>query len=187
MRIVEIVNRCAGTLVGSVLSPMSVVVAIAIILGVVQVSGQGGKQGKIPARVKAPEWYDKIPVNDSTLIARGRGDSKDQQVAIDKAVATARSGLAATVDRRWKELMEAIRKEGGIAAVQSEETVTLEGSKVVMQKTSKRGRIWTVFVLVAVPKSSARSVLSRRLHRDEEWYAKVKETKAVQEYENSSP
>ena len=187
MRTAEIAHRCFGAALAPILSLMLAVMALVTIGDVAQVFGQTGKPMNRPSRVKAPEWYDKVPADDSTLVVRGRADLKDQQVAVDKAVATARSGLAATIDRRWKELLQEIQKEGLIAPERIEESVTLEGSTMIMQKTSKRGRIWTAFVLVALPKSSVRTVLAERLHRDAEWYSKVKDTKAVRAFEDISP
>jgi hypothetical protein len=128
MRTAEIANRCSSAALAPILSLMLAVMTIAAIGDVAQVFGQTGKQMNRPSRVKAPEWYDKVPADDSTLVVRGRADLKDQQVAVDKAVATARSGLAATIDRRWKELLQAIQKEGLIAPERTEESVTLEGS-----------------------------------------------------------
>lgn len=177
----------SSALAAPFLSLMLVVTTLVTIGDVAQVFGQTGKQMNRPARIKAPEWYDRVPADDSSLVARGSAYSKDQQVAVDKAAATARSRLAATIDLRWKELLQAIRKEGSAAPGWTGETVTLEGSRITLQKTFKRGRIWTAFVLVALPKSSVRSVLVERLHRNAEWYSGVKDTKAVRECEGISP
>jgi hypothetical protein len=145
------------------------------------------KQKRLPVRVKTPEWYDKVPADDSSLTARGRADSKDQQVAVDKAVASARSGLVEGIDRQWNNLLKAIQNEGVAIPVWTGEAVTLEGSTLKMQKTFKRGRIWTAFVLVRLPQSFVRSVLEERLRRDADWYSRVKDTRAVREWEGTSP
>ncbi len=187
MRTPDLQIGCSGAPKTPILSLILIVLTIAIIVDVADVFGQTGKPTNRPSRFKAPEWYDRVAAVDSNLVARGRGDSKDQQVAVDKAAATARSGLAATIDRRWKDLLLAIHKEGVAGPEGTEESVTLEGSMIFKQKTFRRGRIWTAFVLVALPNSSVRSVLAQRLHRDAEWYDRVKDTKAVRAFENMSP
>jgi hypothetical protein len=149
--------------------------------------GQTARRPNRPTRITAPEWYVKVPADDSSLVGRGRADSKDQQVAVDKAATAARSGLAAIVERRWKELLMAIQKEGAGPPAWTGESVTLEGSTITMQKTYKRGRVWTAFVLVCLPKSSVQSVLVQRLRRDADWYSMVKDTKAVRAFEDLSP
>jgi hypothetical protein len=136
-------------------------------------------------RVKAPVWFDKMPVDDSSVVARGRGESKDRQVALDKAVADARSTLAAMVEVRWKDLLTAIRKEGVAPPTVADKSVTLMGSKSTMQKSVKRGKIWTAFVLVAIPRSSVSTEIVMRLHHDLDWYAKAKGTRAVRELEGA--
>jgi hypothetical protein len=149
--------------------------------------GQTGRLSSRAPRIKAPEWYLKVPSDDSSLVARGRADSKDQQVAVDKAATAARSGLADTLERRWKDLLLAIQKEGAGPPAWTGDSVTLEGSTITTQKTYKRGRIWTAFVLVRLPESSVRSVLVQRLHRDADWYSMVKDTKPVRAFEGLSP
>ena len=187
MRTTYFPNGCSGAPTAPILVLMFVVLAMAITIDGAQAFGQTGKPVNRPPRVRAPEWYDKVAADDSNLVIRGRADSKDQQVAVDKAVATARSGLAATIDSRWKDVLLAIQNEGVAVPEVTEDSVTLEGSMIIKQKTSRRGRIWTAFVLVALPKSSVRSVLVERLHRDAEWYSRVKHTQAVREFETIAP
>jgi hypothetical protein len=149
--------------------------------------GQTARTSNRTSRITAPEWYLKVPADDSSLVSRGKADSKDQQVAVDKAATAARSRLADRIERRWKELLLAVQKEGVAPPAWTVESVTLQGSTITMQKTYKRGRVWTAFVLVCLPKSSVRSVLVQRLHRDADWYSMVKDTKAVRAFEDLSP
>ena len=137
--------------------------------------------------VNAPDWYNHPPSVRDTLIARGKGRSHDEQVAVDKAVAEARSALARSIDHRWKELLRAIAKEAGTHREWTPEPVTLESSVPLFQKAVKRGNTWTAYVIVAMPEGSARTVLHARLHRDAAWYDTVRNTRAVRMFETPTP
>lgn len=149
--------------------------------------GQHARPGTRTPAVPVPDWYVTLPTDNENLLAAGRGRSSSLQVAIDKAVVAARAVLAKSIDRRWEALLQAIGKEGGVVPELKPEPVTLVGSTVRTQKTARRGKVWTAFVLVALPEESARSVMQQRLHRDESWYAGVKNTRAVQACESTPP
>ena len=136
------------------------------------------------ASVSPPGWYLDPPVLPDTLTARGRGRSHDGHVAIDKALAEARSALARTLDRRWSRLMKAIEAEGGERRRGGAEPVILRGSTPLMQTVGKRGATWTAYVLVGLPESSAHAFLLRRLHADRAWYDAVRTNAAVRAFED---
>jgi hypothetical protein len=146
-------------------------------------TAQASRRPARVAAIKTPEWYDKIPSDSAHLVARGTGKSRDQQVAVDKATAAARASLAKSIELQWSRLMAAIQKESGARRSGPTEPVTLLGSTVTQQQIAKRGKIWTAFVLVAVPRESVHTVLVQRLHSNEEWYSSVKHSKAVLEFE----
>jgi len=146
---------------------------------------QSGKAKKPASTVKAPKWFEVIPKSDQNLVARGRADSKDQQIAVDKAVMAARDSIVFAIETPWKELVRRIREEGITAEEPERGAVTLHGSKIKEQKVSKKKKTWTAFVLVSLPKSSVPSLLLERARSDSQWYTLVKETKAVQDLETS--
>jgi len=186
MRTAEIAHRCFGAALAPILSLMLAVMALVTIGDVASGFGQTGKPMNRPSRVKAPECMTRSLPMTAILSYGGERIQKISKFSVDKAVATARSGLAATIDRRWKSCSRDSERRTDCTGA-DRGIVTLEGSTMIMQKTSKRGRIWTAFVLVALPKSSVRTVLAERLHRDAEWYSKVKDTKAVRAFEDISP
>lgn len=144
---------------------------------------QADKAKKQTSSVKPPKWFAVIPPDQQNLVARGRAESKDQQVALDKAVMAARDSIVLATEVPWKELVRAIRAEGIHAAEPARGAVTLHGSKIESQKISKRKKVWTAFVLVSLPKSSIPPLLLERVRSDSVWYALVKDTKAVQALE----
>jgi hypothetical protein len=144
------------------------------------------RSGPAPAR-NVPSWYADPPILPDTLVARGQGRSKDEQTAVDKAVAEARSALADSIDHRWRSLLKAIAAEGGAPRSVEHEPVVLKGSIVLRQQVLKRGKTWTAFALAALWEGSARDVLLDRLHRNAAWYEKVRGTEAVRALEMSAP
>ena len=156
---------------------------IAASLCVGQPAGRSGSPSSRATRVHPPEWFTNIPPDENRIVARGRGESRDEQIAVDKAVAAARSNLADTVDFRWQELVRATRHEVPDTTGATGGPVTLTGSTLSSQKTVRRGATWYAFVLVGLSKSSLREAVLERLHRDDRWYAKVKDTRAVSTFE----
>jgi hypothetical protein len=144
---------------------------------------QSQKSKKQTSSVKPPKWFEVIPQDEQNLVARGRAESKDQQVALDKAVMAARDSIVLATEVPWKELVQSIRAEGIKAAEPARGSVSLHGSKIDSQKISKRKKVWTAFVIVSLPKSSIPSLLLERVRSDSVWYALVKDTKAVQALE----
>jgi hypothetical protein len=144
---------------------------------------QSGKTKKSTSSTKPPKWFQVIPQDSLNLVARGQAQSKDQQVAVDKAVAAARDSIVFATEGPWKELVRGIREEGIVAEEPVRGAVTLHGSKIKEQKVSKKKKTWTAFVLVSLPKSSIPSLLLERARSDPQWYALVKETRAVQDLE----
>ncbi len=147
---------------------------------------QSGKTKKSTSSVKPPKWFEVIPQDSLNLVTRGRAQSKDQQVAVDKAVAAARDSIVFATEVPWKELVRGIREEGITAEEPARGAVTLHGSKIKEQKVSKKKKTWTAFVLVSLPRSSIPSLLLERVQSDSQWYAQVRQTRAVQELEARS-
>jgi len=150
------------------------------------VLAQSAKTKKPASSVKPPKWFVVIPQDSLSLVARGRAQSKDQQVAVDKAVAAARDSIVFAAEGPWKELIRGIRQEGIAAEEPERGAVTLHGSKIEQQKVSRRKKTWTAFVLVSLPNSSIPSLLVERARSDSQWYALVRYTRAVQELEARS-
>ena len=160
---------------------------IGILIAHPRAAGQSRKQGRRPVTVNAPEWYNVRPSLRDTLVARGKGKSNDEQVAIDKAVAEARSTLARVIELRWKELLRAVEEEGGSRLEWKSEPVTLTGSQPFLQKVFRRGKLRMAYVLVTIPERSVRHIVLQRLHRNGQWYEGVRNTQAVRAIEATPP
>jgi hypothetical protein len=136
---------------------------------------------KKPPRIKEPAWFVALPKDKGNLMACGKAEARDMQLAIDKAVVAARGALASQVESSWQKFLEALRKEMpncGTPILGSTE-VALANTKIRQQKTVKRKKIYTAFVLVSWPNASLDAALLARAQEDAEWYGRVKGTKAV--------
>lgn len=168
--------------------PLLVLVLVLLMVGPAIISAQTpaaspGQRGGSGA-ASPPGWYFDPPSLPDTMIARGRGRSHDEHIAIDKALAEARSVLARTIDRRWKRLLKAIEAEGGERRRGGAEPVILTGSTPLMQTVGKRAAMWTAYVLVGLPESSVHAFLLRRLLADRAWYDAVRANAAVRAFED---
>jgi hypothetical protein len=114
----------------SPLWPVFALCTLVLFLDLDLAPGQSTKQNKRQSVVIAPVWYTDPPSVQDTLIARGKGKSNDEQVAIDKAVFEARSSLAHTIDQRWERLLRTIQDEGGPDLTWTSEPVTLAAKGV---------------------------------------------------------
>ena len=133
------------------------------------------------APVKEPAWYVNPPKDKENIIVRGKAESGDKQLALDKAVLAARSELALKVDSSWQDFLGTLRKEMPTCSepLRGSGDVALAGTKIRKQKSTKKGKVYTAFVLVAWPRASLNPALYARAQEDAWWYDRVKGTVAV--------
>ncbi len=162
------------------------IVIAALVSGNICGSTQTRKGTKRTPPLVSPRWYDTLPSDASNLFARGRAESKDQQLAIDKAVMAAREEIALRCEEQWTTLLVSIRTEDASlpAADSGWGPVTLTKTRIRQQKAVRKGKTWTAFVIVSLPRSSLHSLLLERLHRDDRWYSQVKNSRAVLRFES---
>ncbi len=137
--------------------------------------------GRKAPRVKEPAWFVTPPKDKENLISRGKAEGSDMQLAIDEAVLAARGEFASKVESSWQELLDSLGKEmpNCGAPLRSSTEVVLGGTRVRQQKTMKRGKQFTAYVLVSWPKASLGAALLARAQEDAEWYDEVKGTVVV--------
>jgi len=137
---------------------------------------------KKPSRVKEPAWFAAPPKDTVNLIVRGKAEAPDMQLAIDKAGVAARGDLASKVDSSWQKVIEALGKEMPNCGRPSQASaeVTLTGTKIREQKTVKKGKKYTAYVLISWPNASFDAALLARAKEDAGWYDSVKDAKVIQ-------
>lgn len=150
------------------------------------IAAQAKKQATRPAPITPPSWFEKVPVDEKNVVARGRAEAKDQQLAIDRAVLAARGDIAGVLEGRWKELTVDVRREGFSTAEPAWEPFTLKKSTIKKQRAFRRGKTWTAFVLVSIPKTSIPALLLERARGNQGWYSTVKESRAIRKLDTPS-
>jgi len=158
------------------------VVLIVLVLGLSLASEAWSAQAPRKAsRVKEPTWFVTPPQDKENLISRGKAEASDMQLAIDGAVFAARGWFASKVDSSWQELLDSLGKEmpNCGAPLRACTEVALTGTKVRQQRTMKRGKQFTAYVLVSWPTASLAAALLARAQEDSEWYDQVKGTMVV--------
>jgi len=123
----------------------------------------------------APSWYSKPPVDARFYYARATASSKEKQTAIDKAVHDARAQIAGWVRSRLDSVRRSAEHEQALegnaanhydAAAQSI-AVALKGSRIRNQKTVKKGKTHTAYVLVEYPLGASSESLVGAIRDDE--------------------
>lgn len=162
------------------------VVHILLVLSMVlSVDASQAQSAKKPTRVKEPAWFVAPPMDSENLIARGKVEASDMQVALDQALAVARGELAVQCESSWQRFLEALRKEMPNCGIplKARAEVVLTGTTILRQKTMKRRKMYTAFVLVSWPSASLDAALLTRAKEDTGWYDGVKGTSLVRRLE----
>jgi hypothetical protein len=141
---------------------------------------QSAKRKVVPPKEKVPAWWSTLPRSETETFFRGKGESKDQQLAIDKAAMEARTGLANEIRRQWGELIASANGEG-VTPPPSAKTdqIPVHDSKIAKQSASKKGKMWTAYVLVSYPRTEIDRSLLELARADEAWYRQASNTPGV--------
>lgn len=141
----------------------------------------------------SPRWYRNPPKGKQVYYGVGRGLSRDQDMAIAKAEADARTSIAQQVDLYVGSLVRRFREEMGaelssemldgmtLAAKQITST-TLIGSRPIkrsVQDDEKAG--FVAYVLVELPTGSANAAFQYEMKKSAALYARLQKTKAMQD------
>lgn len=146
--------------------------AMGLLAGEAAISSVASGQQKGPT---PPAWYSKPAVNRLVLMAKATASSKDKQLAIDKAVHDARVELGRMVQARVDSIRRSAEREAALDAEGTQRyrvagtkiAATLKGSRVRNQRQTRRGRVWTAFVVVEIPLGATSDALVRAVKEDE--------------------
>ena len=126
--------------------------------------------------------------------AAATAESREEQMAIDKAKHEARVKIAQQIDARIQQLLEETGdSETPVAASEgSASEMILRRSKVSNQKIEKDGGIYRVYVLVKMPAQEADCTLVAKVKENKDLYVRLRESekfrkleKQVEEYEQN--
>lgn len=144
---------------------------------------------------ETPSWFLNPPREDLAIYAPGTATSSDMQLALDKAVLSAKRTLADTLNSLLSSKMKQFVSESGAGedAVVLSETervttnliteTTLAGYQRTQAKVIPQGSQYRAYVLLQYPTGSANKVLMDRVKQERGLESKLRSSKAFQELE----
>ncbi len=139
-----------------------------------------------------PDWYMRPPTDPNYLYSASSGDSRDMQLAIDKATADTRQKIAEQLDVTVKGLTKKFIEEAG----EGEQTeiigmftrvtkqvvnTRLQGSRVAKQEICPQGSMYKAFVLMELPVGEAAAGLLKGINNDHKLYDRFRASQAYKE------
>jgi hypothetical protein len=142
-----------------------------------------------------PEWYANVPADPNYLYAVNTSTSKDMQLAVDKAIQSARTEIGRQVDVKIQALQKRFQEETGIGddaqlldqMTQASKTVvstSLSGSKEKQKKIVKDGNNWRAYVLVEYPLGAAQEALREQIKKNEQLYTRFRASQTYKELDD---
>jgi hypothetical protein len=140
-----------------------------------------------------PSWYRKPPAGNAEHIFQpATATSQDLQIAINRAQAEARSGLAAQLEVKYASLTRRFAEETGVAASSQlldeyEQTYkavvsqVLVGSHAREQQFQVEGGVYRAWVLMDLPIGEANRKLVEQIRAREQLYTRLRATEAFKE------
>ena len=139
-----------------------------------------------------PDWFMVPPTDPNYIFAAASGDSRDMQLAIDKATTNARQKTAEQVEIKVKGLTKNFMEEAGtgedteIVGLFSQVTKqvssqVLVGSRVDKQEICPQGSMYKAFVLMELPIGEAAAGLMKGIKSDHKLYDRFRASQAFEE------
>lgn len=146
---------------------------------------------------KVPDWYLNPVADANYLSAPVTAQSKDMQMAIDKAVIDGRAEIGRQIELRLTGLQKKFDEEVGVNTnatllqmyTQASKTVvssTLVGSKVAKREVLKNGDIYQAFVLVQYPVGATAEALAQQIKNKEELYTRYRASQALKDLDDEA-
>ena len=142
-----------------------------------------------------PDWYMNKPEDPNFLYESATATSQDMQLAVDKAVQAARTGLGRQVETKVNALQKRFQEETGVGDdaqlldqfTQASKTIvstTLSGTKEKNKKIVKDGNNWRAYVLMEYPLGATQEALRDAIKKNEQMYTRFQASKAYQELDD---
>lgn len=138
-----------------------------------------------------PGWYLRPPRDDNYLFAAATAVSRDVQLAINKAQADARSGIAQELEVRYgalnKRFVEEVGRSGPqlldqyTSAWKSVVSTTLYGSRPRQQELRTEGSLYRATVLMELPVGEMSKKLLEQLRAQEQLYTRFRASEVFKE------
>lgn len=164
---------------------------------VVSACASAPRQAATPAQAVAdiPGWYTNVPTDPNYMYATATAESRDMQLAVNKATTDGRSAIASQMEIRMQGLSKRFQEETGLGAdsqlldqfttaTRAVVNQTLNGSRVAKQEIKANGATYRAFVLVELPIGVASQALRDRIRANEQMMTRFRATEAFRELDN---
>lgn len=143
----------------------------------------------------SPDWYRTPTVRPGYFVAAGTDRSADMQFALDKAVLSAKSGLAAQVNSAVSSTIKSFIAESGdpndpviereIEKVAKDVVaeVSLAGHRIVKHEISREGTDYRAYVLIEMPGGQPKQALVKQGNDSRVLKSRLRASRAFQELE----
>lgn len=139
-----------------------------------------------------PSWFNKVPSDPNYLFATASANSRDLQIAIDKAQLAGRQQLASQFEVKFSGLQKRFQEEVGVADsselldqfTQSYKAVVstvLNGTRAKEQEVKPDGPIYRAYVLMEMPIGPANAMLMQKIKQNQQMYTRFRATQAFQD------
>jgi hypothetical protein len=139
-----------------------------------------------------PDWFLNPPSDPSYLFAAGTATSRDMQVAVDNAKASASRDLAQQFEMRVGNLTKQFQEEVGAgedsellqqftSATKIVTDKVLNGARVDQRKLSEEKGIHRAYVLMSLPVGAANQILMDQLKANQNLYTRFQASQAFEE------
>jgi len=140
---------------------------------------------------KVPDWYLNHSNDENYFYAPVTAQSKDMQLAVEKATTDGRAEIGRQVEVKLNGLQKKFDEEVGssnttllqmfTAATKTIVSTTLTGSKVIKKEVFKDDGTYRAYVLVQYPVGAAAEALSQQLKSKEELYTRYRASQAFKD------
>ena len=167
-----------------------------LLLSALVLMGCGGSK-EISGQCDPPDWYSTLPSDPNYFFAAATAESKDLQLAVDKASTSARAEIARQVEVRVQALQKKFDEETGISkdaqllamftsASKTVVSTSLSESIIKHQNPCKDGEVYRAYVLMEYAKLGSSEKLHDQIMKNEQMYTRFRATESYKELEEET-
>lgn len=145
-----------------------------------------------PRVSEIPEWYLTPPDEEDAIYGAAMGESKDLQIAVNKAEQECRMKVANSIEAKVSSLIKKFDKETGTGEnaslmslySQTSKTVAsqkINGLKTQEKKPIEKDGVWRVYVLMKVPIGEANTILVQKIKENDQLRTELEASKSFKE------
>jgi hypothetical protein len=161
-------------------------------LAAVILAACGGSKD-ISEKESVPEWYTSPPEDPNHVFVAQSATSQKMQVAVDKAMTSARGEMATNLETEVNEMNKSFTEEIGDEMrqqfVETQKTITsrvLRGTSAAKRKIIEEGNgTYRAFVLMDMPIGKAAKELMSKVEQNGEMYTRFRASQAFKEMQEA--